>query len=297
MDFEIKSRLHTSEAKCVSSDNLAESMTMRSEDIKNFYETYGDEIVAKRLESPYPLRRYAHRTQYETIAKFVNPGETVLDAGCGEGVLSWYLAERGALVTGMDISKPNLENAKRFLEKKGVADKVMLMLGDAERLPFPDESFDWVVSSHVLEHLPDFDKGLAEIRRVTKKRAIVALPTCLNLAAASQLGVASFWRLSKRAFIALPWGIARILLHLGGEGVQEGYAGVGELPHIWRYPWVMRRRLEQGGFRVMSFEAATIMLPYFPSLLPLVKMLDRFKQMPVLKDLGYGSVAVIEKIP
>jgi 2-polyprenyl-3-methyl-5-hydroxy-6-metoxy-1,4-benzoquinol methylase len=268
---------------------------MESNDIKKFYETYGDEIVAKRLESPFPLRSYAHQTQYATIAMLVGPGETVLDAGCGEGVLSWYLAERGAKVTAMDISRPNLENAKKFLEKKGVSDNVTLVLGDAEHLPFADESFDWVISSHVLEHLPDFDKGLSEIRRVAKKKAIVALPTCLNLAAASQLGGSNFWRLSKRSLIGLPLGLAYIVMNLAGEGVQEGYAGVGELPHIWRYPWVMRRRLEKGGFTIVRFEAATLVLPFFSVLLPLVKFLDRFKALPILRNLGYGSVAVLEK--
>lgn len=268
---------------------------MESKDIKSFYETYGDRIVDKRLNSPYPLRRHAHRMGYESFAKFVKPGETVLDAGCGEGVLSWYLAERGAKVTAMDISAPNVENARAFLEKKGVLDRVTVLQGDAENLPFPDASFDWVVSSHVLEHLPDFDKGLSEIRRVTKKRAIVALPTCLNLAAASQLGGADFWRLSKRAVVALPWGLLRILGNLGREGVQEGYAGVGELPHVWRYPWVMRRRLERGGFRIVRFEASSIMLPYFSFLLPIVKALDRVKHWPILRDLGYGSIALLEK--
>jgi SAM-dependent methyltransferase len=268
---------------------------MDSDAIKDFYVTYGDRIVDKRLNSPYPLRRHAHRMGYESIAKLVKPGESVLDAGCGEGVLAWYLAERGAVVTAMDISKPNLENAQAFLEKKGVLNRVRLVRGDAENLPFPDASFDWVVSSHVLEHLPDFDKGLAEIRRVTKRRAVVALPTCLNLAAASQLGGADFWRLSKRAFVALPWGLLRILLNLRNEGVQEGYAGVGELPHIWRYPWVMRRRLKKGGFHIARFEAATLVMPYFSFLLPLVKFLDRYKHLPVLRNFGYGSIALLKK--
>src|SRR5204863_10122255 len=111
------------------------------------YETYGDRIVEKRRNSPYQHRRYAHRMGYESIAKFVKPGESVLDAGCCEGVLSWYLAERGANVTAMYISRPNLENARKFLEKKGVLGRVTLVRGDAENLPFPDASFDWVVSS------------------------------------------------------------------------------------------------------------------------------------------------------
>ncbi len=268
---------------------------MDSSDVKGFYETYGDRIVEKRLNSPYPLRRHAHRMGYESIAKFVRPGETVLDAGCGEGVLSWYLAERGAKVTAMDISTPNLENAKSFLEKRGVTDRVTLVQGDAEHLPFPDASFDWVVSSHVLEHLPDFEQGLSELRRVAKKRVVVALPTCLNLAAASQLGGADFWRLSKRAIVALPRGMFRVFWHLFGEGVQEGYAGVGELPHVWRYPWVMRRRLEKGGFVIKHFEASTLVLPYFNFFLPLVRTLDQAKHLPILRNFGYGSIAVLEK--
>ena len=268
---------------------------MESADVKRFYETYSDEIVAKRLESPFPLRRHAHREGYRTISALVKPGQTVLDAGCGEGVLAWYLAEAGATVTAMDISRPNLDAAARFLASKGVSERVTLVHGDAENLPFPDASFDVVVSSHVLEHLPDFDRGLAEIRRVTREHAVVALPTCLNLAAASQLGGASFWKLSKAAPLALVRGMWRIATNMRSEGVQEGYAGVDELPHIWRYPWVMKRRLERGGFDIVRFEAATLVLPYFSSLLPIVEALDRHKWRPILHNLGYGSVAFLRK--
>jgi SAM-dependent methyltransferase len=270
---------------------------MDAAQVKQFYETYGDEIVAKRFESPYPLRRHAHREGYRTIQALIKPGQTVLDAGCGEGVLSWYLAEAGAQVTAMDISAPNLEGAKKFLAGKGVADRVTLKRGDAENLPFPDASFDVVVSSHVLEHLPDFDRGLAEIRRVTKSHAIVALPTCLNLAAASQLGGASFWRISKAMPFALPRGLWRILKGIGEEGVNEGYAGTGPegLPHTWRYPWVMKKRLEAGGFEILRFEAATLVVPYINALLPVVQWLERYKSAPILRDLGYGSVAYLRK--
>lgn len=268
---------------------------MNSDQIKAFYQGYGDEIVAKRLESPYPLRRYAHRKGYESIQALVTPGTSVLDAGCGEGVLAWYLAERGANITAMDISEPNLVAAERFLRERGVIDRVTLVHGDAESLPFPDESFDVVVSSHVLEHLPDFDRGLAELHRVTRSYAIVALPTCLNLAAASQLGGANFWKLTKATPVGLATGLLRIFANLGGEGVQEGYAQHGELPHIWRYPWVMRRRLTRNGFELIRFEASTLILPYIEALLPFVRVLDRFKHYPMLNNFGYGSIAVLRK--
>ena len=268
---------------------------MNSAEIKQFYAAYADEIVGKRLESPHLLRRYAHRTGYETIQRLVSPGATVLDAGCGEGVLAWYLAERGAIVTAMDLSKPNLENAETFLRSKGVADRVTLVHGDAEHLPFPADSFDVAVSSHVLEHLPDFDQGLSELRRVTRSLAIVALPTCFNLAAASQLGGANFWKLTKSTPFGIVRGLARVVLNLGQEGVQEGYAARDELPHIWRYPWVMKRRLERAGFEILRFEAATLVLPYFPSLLPFIQFLDRYKAKPILNNFGYGSIAYLRK--
>lgn len=267
---------------------------MKSSDIKEFYEGYHDQIYDKRYASKYPIRKYAHWTQLNSIADLVEPGESVLDAGCGEGMLLWKMAERGADVSGLDISRPNLDATKKFLDEKGVQD-VKLVQGDLEKMPFEDNSFDVVASSHVLEHLPDFDQGLAEIHRVTKKRAIIALPTCLNLSAASLLGGVDYWYLSKSMVYAVPLGFMRILKNLGGEGVQEGYAGDDELPHIWRYPWVMKRRLKKGGFDLKRFEASTLIIPYFGWTLPLVKFLDKHKHRPVLNNFGYGSIAVLEK--
>ena len=75
---------------------------MNSAEIKSFYETYGDEIIAKRLESPYPLRRYLHRTQYETIAI---TGHT---DRLGTDTYNKKLSERRAL------------EVKRYLSKKGI---------------------------------------------------------------------------------------------------------------------------------------------------------------------------------
>lgn len=267
---------------------------MKSEDIKDFYETYHDNIFDKRYASKYPIRKYAHWTQLNSFANLVDPGETVLDAGCGEGMLLWKMKERGADVTGLDISRPNLDAAKTFLAGKGI-DDVELVQGDLEKMPFEDNSFDTVVSSHVLEHLPDFDKGLSEIHRITRKKAIIALPTCLNLSATSLLGGVDYWYLSKSMVYAIPLGLFRTLMNLGGEGVQEGYAGDEELPHIWRYPWVMKRRLRNGGFDITRFEASSLILPYFAWTLPLVKVLDKYKHTPLLRNFGYGSIAVLEK--
>jgi len=205
------------------------------------------------------------------------------------------LAKKGALVTACDISGPNIEQAKIYAGQEAVADKINFLVADAENLPFPDNSFDWVVSSHVLEHLPDFQKGLKEVYRITKKRAIIALPTCLNPCAMVLLGGDVFWTISKWSFFAWFIGLSRIILNLGGEGVNEGYGGYEELPHIWRYPWIMRRRLRQAGFRIIHFEASSLCLPYFNKLLPLIKKIDQYKDRLLIRNFGYGSIAVVEK--
>jgi ubiquinone/menaquinone biosynthesis C-methylase UbiE len=268
----------------------------QSNEIKDFYSGHSDEILKKRFDSLDPLRRYAHRTEYASIIRLIPKGSSVLDAGCGEGVVSLLLAERGIASTGVDISEPNVESATREAERRGVIRLTNFKQGDAERLPFDDKSFDVVISSHVLEHLPDFDQGARELARVASRRIIAALPTCLNFSAAAVLGGDNgFWKPGKKSFLAFPWGILRIIGNVFGEGVQEGYAGSKDLPHVWRYPWVMRRCLERAtGWKIIRFEASSLVIPYFKSLLPLIRRADRYKHVPLIRNFGYGSIAVLE---
>ncbi len=265
------------------------------EPIKAFYNQHHDKIRDKRSQSPYVLRRYAHTTQYEGILQFVQPGMKVLDAGCGDGVLSVLMANKGAMVTGCDFSVPNIEAAKGYVAEHHIAN-VEFLVGDAEHLPFPDSSFDLVVSSHVLEHLPDFDQGLREVMRVTKKRAIIAIPTILNPCSFVQVGHGWFYLKGPRSFVAFFTGLtktARALL-MGHEGVDETYGGT-DVPHIFRFPWIMKEKVKRLSFHLISYQADCLCLPYFESLLPCIKFLDRFKNKEILKNLGYGTTFVIEK--
>lgn len=263
---------------------------------KAFYRQHADTIWEKRFNSSDPIRRHAHRAQYGALLDAIGVDGSVLDAGCGEGVIPILLAERGIASTGVDISEPNVAAAQAEAARRGVSHLATFLTGDVEDLPFPDKSFDTVVSSHVLEHLPDFDKGFRELCRVARRRVVVALPTCLNLAGVALLGGDhGYWKFSKRSFIALPWGILRIIGNVFGEGVQEGYAGREDLPHVWRYPWVMRRKLRHPDFVMSSFCASTFVFPYFAWTLPFVRWLERYRSKPILRNFGYGSIAIFER--
>ncbi|MFA6523247.1 MAG: class I SAM-dependent methyltransferase [Candidatus Peribacteraceae bacterium] len=264
---------------------------MSTEPFKEVYRSLSDRITEKRYHSASPIRRHAHRTQYETIVALIPAGCSVLDAGCGEGVLSILLAQKGCRVTGLDYSAPNVEAAKAYAREAGVEDRTTFLEGDAEHVPFPDRSFDWVVSSHVLEHLPDFVQGAREIARVAHAGAVVAVPTCLGPASWVLLGGDKFWTVSRRTPIAIFIGLFRVLgaLLREEEGVDERYEGRHELPHISRFPWRARRLLEEGGLHVRTQRASSFTLPYVTFLVPLSRFLERFAGVPILRSLGHGT--------
>lgn len=108
--------------------------------------------------------------QREKIVKLLElkPGEKLLDVGCGTGSLL-KAAKRlhpDNEMTGIDIDKKVLEIAKRKLVSTGI----QLVNTGAENLPFPEKSFDAVVSTLIFHHLPAAikRKALLEIKRVLK---------------------------------------------------------------------------------------------------------------------------------
>ena len=100
----------------------------------------------------------------------LTPGERVLDLGCGAGTDSLVAAQMvGAegRVVGIDMTPEMLAQARSAAEEMG-APNVEFVEGEAERLPFVDESFDVVVSNGVIDLVPDKDAVFAEIFRVLR---------------------------------------------------------------------------------------------------------------------------------
>lgn len=270
-------------------------MTLASpEENKEIYRTLHDHIAQKRTSSPSPIRRHAHTTQHNAFLEIVPPGSAVLDAGCGEGALSILLAKHGCTVTGVDISEPNIAACMEYAKKEGVADRITFLVGDVENLPLPDKSFPFVVSSHVLEHVPTFAKGASELSRVCSGTVIVAIPTCLNPTALVLLGRDKYWTFSRRTPYAIFKGFLRVVVALltNQEGVNEGYAGRMDLIHIWRFPWKGKKALQAGGLQVVKFRGSSYIFPYFSFLLPFTKFIEKFAWIPVVRNFGYGTTYV-----
>lgn len=90
--------------------------------------------------------------------------ERVLDVGCGTGNLTIALSAIRAAVTGIDLSAPYVEYARRRV----ACANVKFDVGDALNLPYSDGVFDHTLSMLALDVLPDATRGLAEMRRVTR---------------------------------------------------------------------------------------------------------------------------------
>ncbi len=129
----------------------------------------------KRWKSGPQLLEFRHRT----AAAMVLEG-TVLDLGCGDGLLLDLLRSQGVSGVGLDASP----EAIRTCAEKGLEVQIHTLSGP---LPYQDASFDTVVLLDVLEHVYEPEALLTEAARVARKRVIVSVPNFSSLPARLQV--------------------------------------------------------------------------------------------------------------
>lgn len=133
----------------------------------NVYDKYGTKNPLSRLL----VRRFLEAVD-EAVTALSPP--SVLDVGCGEGVVTERIARRlpSATVVGLDVGDPGLlpEWEKRS------SNRLSFLPGSAYALPFADDSFAVVAAFEVFEHLERAEDALAELTRVASNALVVSVP-------------------------------------------------------------------------------------------------------------------------
>ncbi|MFE1786048.1 methyltransferase domain-containing protein [Streptomyces sp. NPDC059506] len=109
------------------------------------------------------------------------PGDRVLDLGCGAGRHAFECYRRGANVVALDRNGEEIREVAKWFAAMAEAGEApagataTAIEGDALALPFPDNSFDRVIISEVMEHIPDDTGVLAEMFRVLRPGGLIAV--------------------------------------------------------------------------------------------------------------------------
>jgi ubiquinone/menaquinone biosynthesis C-methylase UbiE len=116
--------------------------------------------------------RYMQRKLLDSVE--LNDNTTVLDVGCGTGYLLLQLSSRikKGKIVGVDISPEMLKEAQKKVKD---GKNIKLYQSDVEELPFPDKTFDYVLSAEAFHHFPDPEKTLGEMRRVLKDNGTIGI--------------------------------------------------------------------------------------------------------------------------
>jgi ubiquinone/menaquinone biosynthesis C-methylase UbiE len=186
---------------------------------------------------------------YETFAKYmepgaleilgswqIKPGSTLLDVGCGAGQIAIPAARAGVNVTGVDIATNSLEQARERAKAEGLT--AQFDEGDAEQLPYPDASFDTVVSLVGAMFAPRPERVASELVRVTRPGGRIMM---VNWTAAGFVGQ-MFKAVGKH--VPPPQGVPSAMLWGDEATVTERFKdGIEELKLTkriypsWMYPF------------------------------------------------------------
>lgn len=182
---------------------------------------YSDPVQREysRLAERYDRRWsfYVNATIGETLNRLeIEPGERILDLGCGTGVLIQHLLQIAPKIQiiGIDYSAEMLEIAKQKLPES-----VELKVGSADNLPFPSNYFDVVVSTSAFHFFRDPSQALQEAKRVLKPNGrLVITDWCYDYLTCKVCDF--FLRCFNRAHLGT-YGVAECQAMMRNEGLQE----------------------------------------------------------------------------
>jgi demethylmenaquinone methyltransferase/2-methoxy-6-polyprenyl-1,4-benzoquinol methylase len=228
--------------------------------------------IARDLFAPLPARydllaevlsfgqnRRWRTAMVDAVAAAARPPARILDVATGTAGVAVLLAQRTpAAVVGVDLSEPMLHMGHERVTAAHLADRISLVLAQAERLPFADASFDALTFTYLMRYVADPQATIRELARVVRPGGMVA---SLEFAVPA-----------KRVWRAAWFGYTRVLLPLaglvtgGGPWLRVGrFLGPSISEHYRRYPvgWMCaawrRAGLESVRVRPMSLGGGLVM--------------------------------------
>lgn len=152
----------------VSADKISEGFDMsewdKKRDVMHRYD-----LTAHIYDTRYAEEQTA---KIEAVIESINMEKeaSVLDVGCGTGLLFEYVANKAEAIVGLDISRETLLQAKRHAKKFA---NVHLILADSDNVPLKEDVFSHVFALTLIQNTPNPFKTLNEIKRVSKENAVI----------------------------------------------------------------------------------------------------------------------------
>jgi ubiquinone/menaquinone biosynthesis C-methylase UbiE len=196
-------------------------------------EEYMDSIVMATVEAWRGERMYwdlasgedrqLHLSRYQFASELFNPHWRCLDAACGSGYGSSFLAEKVRFVEGVDVDPDAIDFARTTYRQSNLS----YHCADLQSmLPFPEETFDAITSFETLEHVSDQTKMTSEFHRVLKPGGILVISTP-DRKMSERIGLDNHFHvaeLSKREFVDLlsrSFIVERLFGHGHGKAVAK----------------------------------------------------------------------------
>lgn len=138
---------------------------------QKYYESVAEELNLWTLSKRHN-RYFQDMIRYDRILKNLpKQPQKILDLGCGDGYLSFLMAQQGHQVVSLDLSLNRLKKFRDIAREYGIEQKI----GDVKQTGLKDQSFDVIVTSEVLEHIEGYPAVLLEAARLLKANGVLII--------------------------------------------------------------------------------------------------------------------------
>ncbi|GIO31292.1 MULTISPECIES: class I SAM-dependent methyltransferase [Paenibacillus] len=215
------------------------------QEIRNYYEGSHDKDAIRsiygteqNLKAKYEVLE-SYGLQKETFEEWLigklklTGSELVLDVGAGNGRFSLpvgrMLKGSGGFLAACDLAEGVMIPSRVQAEKESLP--VLLMQADAENLPFLSKQFDLVMANHMLYHLPNLNRGLAEMRRILKQTGRLVATTN------SEKGMPELFKLHLNTMdrLGIPFGVKEELITFSLENGEQTLSKHFKQVECWTY--------------------------------------------------------------